>query len=281
MTWYEGDVGANGIRIHYARTGGDKPPVILAHGAGDDGLCWTRVAKELEGTYDVIMPDARGHGRTTGGVGDYSTDARVADMVGFIKALDLKQPAIGGHSMGADTGLHLAASHPDFLSRLILEDPPVVLTGQPMFGGRIGERIGDSPKLMLNAMRVARVLPRPVLTPIARKIMPGCPDDEIIPWVNSKKRVQPAFLKSAGAMLDADHSALDVIGRVTVATLLFRGDRELGAIVSEGAADAAVAALPSLRVVHLPGAGHDIRRSQFTPYMAAVTEFLASTGDGA
>ena len=78
-------------------------------------------------------------------------------------------------------------------------------------------------------------------------------------------------------MLDVDHSALDVIGKVTAPTLLFRGDRELGAIVSEGAADAAVAALPSLRVVHLTDAGHDIRRAQFTPYMAAVREFLAPT----
>ena len=281
MTWYEGDVGANGIRIHYARTGGDKPPVILAHGAGDDGLCFTRVTKELEGTYDVIMPDARGHGRTTGGVGDYSTDARVADMVAFIEALDLTQPALGGHSMGADTGLHLAAYQPDLLSRLVLEDPPVVLDGEPMFGGRIGERMGSSPKLMLNAMRVVRALPSRVLTPIARKIMPGCPDDEIIPWVNSKKRVQTAFLKSASTLIDPDHSALDVIGKVTAPTLLFRGDRELGAIVSEGAADAAVAALPSLQVVHLAGAGHDIRRAQFTGYMAALTEFLASTSNRA
>lgn len=280
MTWYEGDVDANGIRIHYARTGGDKPPVILAHGAGDDGLCWTRVAKELEDTYDVVMPDARGHGRTTGGAGDYSTDARVADMVAFIEALDLIRPAIGGHSMGADTGLHLAAYHSDLLGRLVLEDPPVVLPGEPMFGGRIGERMGDSPKLMLTAMRVARALPRGVLTPIARKLMPGCPDDEITPWVNSKKRVQPAFLKGSTTLFDPDHSSLDVIGKVTVPTLLFRGDRELGAIVSEGAADAATAALPSLQVMHLAGAGHDIRRAQFTPYISAVTEFLASTAGG-
>ena len=148
-----------------------------------------------------------------------------------------------------------------------------------MFGGRIGERMGDSPKLMLTAMRITRALPRGVLTPIARKMMPVSPDDEIIPWVNSKKRVQTAFLKSASTMIDADHSALDVIGKVTAPTLLFRGDRELGSIVSEGAADAAVAALPSLQVVHLAGAGHDIRRAKFAEYMAVVTEFLAATAD--
>jgi len=277
MTWYEGYLDANGIRIHYVRTGGAKPPVILAHGAGDDGLCWTRVAKELEDTYDVIMPDARGHGRTTGGGDDFSTDARVADMAAFIEALHLSQPAIGRHSMGADTGLHLAAYHPDFVSQLVMEDPPMVLKGERMFGGRIGERMGDSPKLLLTAMRVFRLLPRPVLTAIARKVMPGCPDDEIIPWVNSKKRIQTAFLKSSATMLDPDHSALDVIGLITAPALLFRGDRDLGGIVSEAAAQAAVAALPTLRVVHLPGVGHDIRRGQFTLYMAAVKDFLVST----
>ena len=277
MTWYEGYLDANGISIHYVRTGGDKPPVILAHGAGDDGLCWIRVTKELEDAYDVILPDARGHGRTTGGDDDFSTNARVADMVAFIETLDLHQPAFGGHSMGADTGLHLAAYHPDLLGQLIMEDPPMVLQGERMFGGRIGERMGDSPKLLLTAMRVFRLLPRSILTPIARKVMPGCPDDEIIPWVNSKKRVQPAFLKSSATMLDPDHSALDVIGLITAPALLFRGDRDLGGIVSEAAAQAAVDAVPSLRVVHLPGVGHDIRRGQFNLYMAAVKDFLAST----
>ena len=62
---FSGDVVANGIKIHYYRTGGDKPPVVLSHGATDDGLCWTRVTLALEAEYDVIMPDARGHGYAT------------------------------------------------------------------------------------------------------------------------------------------------------------------------------------------------------------------------
>ena len=34
--WTEGYVIANNIRIHYWRTGGDKPPMVLAHGYSDD-----------------------------------------------------------------------------------------------------------------------------------------------------------------------------------------------------------------------------------------------------
>ncbi len=36
------------IHLHYTRTGGDKPAVVLAHGFSDDGLCWTPVAEILE-----------------------------------------------------------------------------------------------------------------------------------------------------------------------------------------------------------------------------------------
>ena len=60
--WQQGDVLTNGIRMHYYRTGGDKPAMVLVHGFSDSGLCWTPVAKALAADYDVIMIDARGHG---------------------------------------------------------------------------------------------------------------------------------------------------------------------------------------------------------------------------
>ena len=82
--WSEGYIKSNGLKIHYYRTGGDKPKVLFNHGAGDDGLGWTRVVKELENEYDVIMMDARGHGKSESGRGDYSTAQRVADITSFV-----------------------------------------------------------------------------------------------------------------------------------------------------------------------------------------------------
>jgi hypothetical protein len=35
------------FRLHYWKTGGDKPPLVMAHGSSDDGLCWTDLAKEF------------------------------------------------------------------------------------------------------------------------------------------------------------------------------------------------------------------------------------------
>lgn len=133
--WSESTIKVNGIKLHYYRTGGDKPVVVINHGAGDDGLCWTRVTRELETDYDVILPDARGHGKSASGKGDYSTAQRVADLAGLITALKLDRPVVGGHSMGADSTLHLAAQFPGLTRAIFLEDPPLILPGEELFGG--------------------------------------------------------------------------------------------------------------------------------------------------
>ena len=85
--WFSGDVVANGLNIHYARTGGDKPALVLSHGATDSGLCWTRVARALEADYDVIMPDARGHGLSDAPPSGYASRDRAADLASLIDAL--------------------------------------------------------------------------------------------------------------------------------------------------------------------------------------------------
>ena len=57
--WQTGYVETNGLRLHYTRTGGNKPPIVLAHGVTDAGPCWTPVAEALAAEYDAIMVDAR------------------------------------------------------------------------------------------------------------------------------------------------------------------------------------------------------------------------------
>jgi len=63
--WITGTCKANGIDIHYLRTGGNKPPVVLLHGLMTNGTCWSPLARTLEKDYDVVMPDARGHGNSS------------------------------------------------------------------------------------------------------------------------------------------------------------------------------------------------------------------------
>ena len=89
--WTDGYVSANGIRLHYWRTGGAKPALVLAHGSSDDALCWTNLARELTDRYDVIMFDARGHGLSDPPTAADPVDVQVEDLAGLIKALQARQ----------------------------------------------------------------------------------------------------------------------------------------------------------------------------------------------
>src|SRR5437763_17061394 len=117
----EGDIYANGIRQHYYRKRGDKPALILLHGLNEYGLTWLRVAKELEQDYDIIMVDARGHGRSDGIASGFSNSLLVEDAAGVIHALNLDRPRIIGLSQGGSTVLLLAAAYPELVHSYMFE----------------------------------------------------------------------------------------------------------------------------------------------------------------
>ena len=273
--WQDGFVNANGIKVHYYRTGGDKPQVVLNHGAMDDGLCWTRVTKELEQDYDVIMMDTRGHGLSDNGEGDYQSETRAKDLAEAIMALGLEKPVVGGHSLGAEVSLHLAALYPDISRAIFFEDPPIAMSGEPMFGGKIGEQGVDALKMMTRVMNLIKILPIFLGKIIAKKMMPVSPDDEIIPWVNSKKRVDKDFFDSLTNPNNPEPtSPFEVAKKIKVPALLFMGDRELGSIVSKEVAQELAKSIPGLQIAHLRGANHDIRRAKFEEYITVLKNFL-------
>src|SRR5919202_3971577 len=185
--WFSGDVVANGIKTHYYRPGGEKPPLVLSHGATDNGLCWTRLARALEADYDVIMPDARGHGLSDAPEGDYSAAARAADLAGLIEALGLQRPAVGGHSMGAGTALRLVADYPEIARCAILEDPGLrsaapSATDQEARRARMRQEAADR-----------KALGREGIIARGRQQHPDWAEEEFGPWADSKLQVRQQF----------------------------------------------------------------------------------------
>lgn len=273
--WQEANIVVNDIKIHYARTGGDKPALVMSHGATDDGLCWTRLARALEVDYDVVLPDARGHGRSGSGRGEYSTVSRAADLAGLIDALQLERPVILGHSMGAQTSLFTAALYKDKIRAAILEDPILIREGETVFGQGTAQDLG---KLMHDNSRKLKRLPRFLLRQTVKKYMPHYPAVEARPWVAAKKRMSWDFIRSLAEIRD-EESGMAMLAKVQCPLLLITGDRAKGAIVSPEAAAHAREILPSLQVAHIPGSGHSIRRDQFEAYLAVVKSFLQEVSE--
>src|SRR6185312_12902793 len=122
-SWSSGLCETNGIRVHYLRTGGARPPVVVLHGLMGSGACWTPVARALAGEFDVVMPDARGHGASSAPVHGYRYDDLASDVVGLIRGLELSRPVLIGHSMGGMTAAVVASRGAGILRALVLVDP--------------------------------------------------------------------------------------------------------------------------------------------------------------
>lgn len=265
--WFEGDVTANGIRLHYYRTGGNKPPLVLSHGFTDSGLCWARVAQALEGDYDVVMYDARGHGRSEAPDAGYDSMERAADLAGLIGALGLDRPAIAGHSMGASTTLYCAAMYPDLMRAAVLEDGG-------MFSREPGRGFDPTrAAAMQQKERDRREMTKEALIALCRKENPTWDETELEPWAEAKQRLS---LKAIGHPIGAEGlSWRDALARVTCPVLLVTADLDRGASVAPETAEEARRILPILRVVNVPGAGHQIHREQFEKLVETMRALLA------
>jgi len=263
--WFSGDVIANGVRLHYFRTGGNKRPIVLAHGITDNGLCWTPVAEQLQADYDLIMYDARGHGLSEKAETGYTNTILAEDLAALVEVLGLKKPALMGHSLGAATVAAAEALPPGMASCLLLEDPP--WRAETSVADREAHAAQWRARVVSDRMKT-----RDELLAICAERHPAWSKGECGPWAIAKAQVSPAVIDYVAAERSTWRQ---IAPQITCPTLLIRGDVEKEAIVDESLAQEVIKALRVGREAHVPGAGHNIRREGFGPYMAAVRAFLA------
>jgi pimeloyl-ACP methyl ester carboxylesterase len=272
--WFSGDVIANGIKIHYARTGGDKPPLVLSHGFSDNGLCWIRTTQTLEGNYDVIMPDARGHGASEAPDDGYTNKDRAADLAGLIEALSLDKPALMGHSMGAATTAMAAVQYPDRVGCIILEDPPWFDGDSPW--DRASQDLSPEERQAQAEKQIAQIVEQKSKTlqeiaAFGREQSPTWDESEFGPWAQSKQQLSPNVVSTTRVHTHWS----EIVPGIKCPTLLVIGDPEQHSIVTAELAQKAKEMNPLIQVVQLKGAGHNIRREQFEGFVQAVTTFLS------
>jgi pimeloyl-ACP methyl ester carboxylesterase len=262
-TWTDGQVTANGIAIHYRRTGGERPPVVLLHGLTDNGACWTDLARVLEADYDLIMPDARGHGRSAVPDSGYSSEDRAADTLGLIDALALNRPVLLGHSMGGLTAAVVAADAPGRIRGAILEDPAFISPegwASPFLKGWRAQHA------------LALAWSDAELIASGRADHPTWPEAVFPVWAQAKRETS---LQAFDWFDNPPSNVPAIVTRIGVPTLLVTGEPALGAVVSAALAEELAARNPLLRVAHVPAAGHSIRYEQPERYTALVRAFLA------
>jgi pimeloyl-ACP methyl ester carboxylesterase len=102
--------------------GGSGPGILLLHGLMGRATTWWPVAQWLTRYGRVVGLDARGHGRSPHRGGGWQTEDFVADAEDVVRSYELTPAIVIGHSMGGLHAMALAATRPDLVRAVVVED---------------------------------------------------------------------------------------------------------------------------------------------------------------
>jgi pimeloyl-ACP methyl ester carboxylesterase len=271
--WKPNDVVVNGAHFNYYRTpkapGASRPVLVLQHGFSDNGLCWAPVAKALAAAgaaadYDILMPDARGHGRSARVTPGEAID-QAADLAGLLRALGVSRAVVAGHSMGAQIAAELAARFPELVTAIVLEDPPWFA---PRLAPAPGAKVEEWPVAVW--LRTLRDKSVEEIMADCRLEHPTWPEAYVRPWCQGKKDLDPNFKPMAG---EPSHWET-IVPAIRCPALLITADPGEGGIVTPEIARQVQALNPNFKVINFPGVGHHIRFARHDAYLQAFSAFI-------
>jgi pimeloyl-ACP methyl ester carboxylesterase len=262
-TWSESDVEVDGRSLHVHRAGDpDRPTIVLAHGLSDSGRCWWRVVDALVTDFDLVMLDARNHGRSSTVI---DGPPPTGDVAAVVDRLGIERPVLIGHSMGAQTMAEYVAGGPGRASRLVLIDPPfhpeaeidaagldgirpAIRAWLASFGGMSAEEIGE----------------------VGRREHSDWPAEEFPTWIESKQQVRS---EAADDLSAAPWGP--IVAAFDCPTLLVHGDPDRGGIVTPAVARRIAELNDRVTVRAIDTAGHNIHREDFERFIEVLRAWWA------
>lgn len=141
--WFDSQEGLRLFARVYPGPGPAAPAVLCLHGLMRTGRDFEDLAVHLAARYRVIVPDVRGRGLSARdpNFGNYQIPVYLADLQRLLAGLGAARVAIVGTSMGGLMGMVLAATQPQLLSGVVLNDvgPEVDPVGLERIRGYAGK----------------------------------------------------------------------------------------------------------------------------------------------
>jgi pimeloyl-ACP methyl ester carboxylesterase len=109
----------NGIEMYY-ETRGQGEPLVLLHGGGGVGANWELIFNEPPAGYRLVMPDLRGHGRSTNPSKSFTFKQVSLDVFALLDHLGIDRFQAIGLSLGAKALLHVATQQPNRVDAMVL-----------------------------------------------------------------------------------------------------------------------------------------------------------------
>ncbi len=215
-------VQANNININYEQQGSGEPLILIPYLSADNA-CYAFQVADYAKRFTCISLDPRGAGESDKPEGAYTTELLSDDIAAFMQAIGIERSHIFGLSLGAATGMWLAAKHPEKVKSLSLHSG---WTKSDLYL----KTVVESWQVMAQALgNVAELVVKGIfpwcLTP---ELYASKPEyiDSLATFVRSRP-AQPvsSFLKQSDAVISHDVEAQ--LGRITAPTQITFGKHDL------------------------------------------------------
>lgn len=233
----------NGIEMFY-QVFGSGEPILLIHGGLGHGDIWSSQIADLLKDHRVIVPDSRGHGRSTRNDEPFGYDVMASDYLALLDHLKIEKTALVGWSDGGIIGIDIAMNHPERLTRLFAQAANVTTDGVDPKGFK-------SETFVAYIERSGKDYERLSKTP--NKF------DDFLAQMDKMWKTQPSWTK-------------EQLGKITVPTAIVVGDHD--EVIKRRHTEDIASAIPGAKLVILENASHFAMLQDPEGYNKAVRDFI-------
>ncbi|MFX0125818.1 MAG: alpha/beta fold hydrolase [Candidatus Hodarchaeota archaeon] len=262
----------NDINSYY-EINGEGTPFVFIQGAFVSSTMWEKQVRFFSRTFQTIIYDLRGHGKTgPTSLKKYSIDLYADDLLQLLNDLKIERPIICGISLGGMIAQVFATKYPERLSALILADTAATIT---LTRWDYIMRYLVGPKwlmlLTLRMMGVSRFIRFSFWLGKFTRSKEWLGNEEIIEYEKNEmlRLDKKEYLKIFGSLYDFKLQKLSLI---TVPTLVVNGEYEAKSIFKH--AEKIQSLIPNCEVDFIKNAGHTSNMENPEEFNQKITDFL-------
>jgi pimeloyl-ACP methyl ester carboxylesterase len=264
LTDHTYDTGA--VELHYVQGPNGGSPLIYLHGATASWVSILPSAPWLGLRHTLYAMGMRGHGRSGRAPAPYRATDMGDDVCALIQGCVQAPATLYGASLGGSVSAYVAARHPEWVTALVLLDPP--------FGRAIAD--ASLARGFLPLFQRRREL-------AARHYSPAEMRAELHPQTSPERRWALTLSQLDVALVDSlldgrvwdGYDADAIAAGIHCPTLVLYGDVDKGGVLTPEDAEWLRATIPHCVVNHLP-MGHGPSPAQQPEMAMIICEFLES-----